>query len=248
MKKYILLLITVVVFSACVEEDSSSDEIEIEIMEEDCIVGDPCDDGNNLTINDVYNSDCECIGEEILVVEYGEFTDSRDGQNYPTVIIGDQEWLAKNLNYKFQPNIPVYWNCSPFCSEYGPLYHFYGIDQAIPPGWHLPTLEEWQVLFNNLGGPVVAGGKLKEGGVEHWNDPNVGATNESGFTALPGGQMVEQNGFIFIGFKGYFWTSTQDPYPGSSNRYMITIDSSFPGTQVHSNAVHKACSVRLVKD
>ena len=74
-----------------------------------------------------------------------------------------------------------------------------------PEGWHVPTDEEWTVLTDYLGGEKMAGGKLKEAGTS----PNVGATNESGFTALPGGFRSSLGSYYDIGKSGYFWSSTE---------------------------------------
>lgn len=78
---------------------------------------------------------------------------------------------------------------------------------VCPVGWHLPSTSEWAELIDALGGEN-AGGKLKEIGTTHWKKPNTGATNESGFTALPGGTFYNLN-FLNMGFTGYWWTSTQ---------------------------------------
>jgi uncharacterized protein (TIGR02145 family) len=133
-----------------------------------------------------------------------------DGNEYHTVIIGGQEWMVENLRvtpYRNGDPIPnvsdtTSWRalttgayCSydndPSCSAmYGNLYNWYAVNdfrQIAPEGWHVPTYEEWIVLETHLGGDTIAGGKLKESGTEHWRAPNVGGTNESGFSALPGG-------------------------------------------------------------
>ena len=78
-----------------------------------------------------------------------------------------------------------------------------------PTGWHLPSDDEWTTLTDYLGGEDVAGGKLKETGTTHWQSPNKGATNESGFTALPGGYRNIDGTFGYIGYAGYWWSSTE---------------------------------------
>ncbi len=81
---------------------------------------------------------------------------------------------------------------------------------VCPDGWHLPSDAEWTELTDYLGGEAVAGGKLKEAGTTHWIAPNAGATNESGFTALPGGGRVGNYGTFFgLGYNGYWWSVTQ---------------------------------------
>ena len=94
---------------------------------------------------------------------------------------------------------------------YGAMYNWYVVntDKLCPEGWHVPTDAEWTTLTNFLGGESIAGGKLKAAGTTYWNGPNTGATNEVGFTALPGGFGDSQ--FPQIGNLGYWWTSTEGP-------------------------------------
>ena len=86
-----------------------------------------------------------------------------------------------------------------------------GVQGICPEGWHLPSEAEWDILTDYLGGTPVAGGKMKEAGTSHWESPNTGATNESGFTALPGGNREDSGAFNDIGSLGYLWTSTLNP-------------------------------------
>ena len=157
-----------------------------------------------------------------------------DGNVYQTVQIGDQCWMAENLKVKHYRNGDpilhltdnVGWTSTSsgaYCAydnnesnveTYGRLYNWYAVDDSrniAPGGWHVPTDDEWQTLVDYLGGSSVAGGKLKEAGTEHWNSPNTGATNESGFTALPGGYRYGSNGSYYnMGYGGYFWSSTEN--------------------------------------
>lgn len=133
-----------------------------------------------------------------------------DGNVYQTVLIGDQCWMMENLkvtHYRNGDPIPhvtdgVTWGnltSGAYCNynndegnvaTYGRLYNWYAVDDSrniAPAGWHVPSDAEWQTLVDYLGGDAVAGGKMKEAGTTHWASPNTGATNESGFTALPGG-------------------------------------------------------------
>ena len=84
-----------------------------------------------------------------------------------------------------------------------------GIQGVCPAGWHLPSEAEWTELTNHLGGTSVAGGKLKETGTTHWNTPNTGATNETGFTALPGGYRSSSGTFYGFGSYGLWWSATE---------------------------------------
>jgi uncharacterized protein (TIGR02145 family) len=78
-----------------------------------------------------------------------------------------------------------------------------------PTGWHVPTEVEWTTLTTYLGGELFAGAKLKEPGTAHWTTPNTGATNETGFTALPGGDRIGNGTFFNQGDMGFWWSSTE---------------------------------------
>ena len=75
----------------------------------------------------------------------------------------------------------------------------------------MPTYTEWKILTTHLGGLSVAGAKLKETGTTHWLSPNTGATNESGFTAFPGGNRYMDGGYTGVGYSGEWWSSTEEP-------------------------------------
>jgi uncharacterized protein (TIGR02145 family) len=157
-----------------------------------------------------------------------------DANIYNTVTIGTQVWMAENLRVtRFNDNTPInlvttgYWqsNFPAYCwynneeatykPNYGALYSYYAagryFDKNIcPTGWHVPTDRDWTTLITYLGGDSVAGGKLKEAGTTHWLSPNPEATNESGFTALPGGTTNFNQSFSFIGLSGYWWSSDSE--------------------------------------
>jgi uncharacterized protein (TIGR02145 family) len=153
-----------------------------------------------------------------------------EGQVYNTVLIGNQCWFKENLNVGTMINGTVemtnngviekycYDNDPANCATYGGLYQWNemmeyttspGVQGICPAGWHLPTDGEWTVLTDFLGGESVAGGKMKETGTTHWYPPNYGATNESGFTALPGGSSNTTGGFSYLTYYGYFWSSSE---------------------------------------
>src|SRR5690554_3255453 len=163
----------------------------------------------------------------------GTFIDSRDGNEYNWVQIGDQVWMAENLAYLPSVNMVadgsedaagsyyyVYGygydgtnvaeaKATDNYATYGVLYNWTAAMNACPDGWHLPSDAEWTELTDYLGGESVAGGKLKETGTTHWNSPNTGATNETGFTALPGGYRNSSGAFHRIGYLGYWWSATE---------------------------------------
>jgi uncharacterized protein (TIGR02145 family) len=144
----------------------------------------------------------------------GTFTDNRDNKIYNYVTIGSQVWMAENLKYlpAAFSNHDILSNTEPLYyhnnySKYGVLYNWPAAMEACPQGWHLPSHDEWNDLINYLGGATVAGGKMKEEGFEYWDEPNEGATNESGFKALPGGTTD----WARAGMFAFFWSSTLDP-------------------------------------
>ncbi len=150
-------------------------------------------------------------------IQYGSFTDSRNGEVYKTVQVGDQTWMAENL--RSISNDPNEVNCC----NYGKLYyHSYAVE-ACPEGWHLPDTLEWQILINYLGGENVAGGKLKETGNTHWDSPNHGATNSSGFTALGAGFADYELGLQKRKKCAEFWTSTRYTEYNSSSYYYFSL-------------------------
>ena len=153
-----------------------------------------------------------------------------DGKNYKNITIGTQEWMAENLNVEHYRNgdpIPqvqdkvewsklktgawcYYENNSENGKTYGKLYNWYAINDSrglAPEGWHIPSDKEWTILSENLGGDSVAGGKLKA--TTLWISPNTGATNESGFTAYPGGSRDYIGLFNEIERNGYFWSASE---------------------------------------
>ena len=158
-----------------------------------------------------------------------------EGNSYSVVLIGTQTWMAENLrttsfndgtfipyvmdNTEWQNlTVPAYcWynhgrniGGDTYGNKYGNLYNWYAVNtgKLCPEGWHVPTDNDWKVLTTFLGGESIAGEKLKEAGYVNWASSNTAATNESGFTALPGGLRFNTGAFRDISFYGYWWTST----------------------------------------
>jgi uncharacterized protein (TIGR02145 family) len=164
---------------------------------------------------------------------YGTMTDI-DGNVYKTITIGTQTWMAENLSTTHYSNgdpIPDVTNnkeweslsSSGYCwynndeatykGTYGALYNWYAVktDKLCPTGWHVPSNDEWNTLITYLGGEIAAGVKVIETGNTHWLRTIVGATNETGFTGLPGGFRSISNdfrGFVSLGYFGLWWTTT----------------------------------------
>jgi uncharacterized protein (TIGR02145 family) len=156
------------------------------------------------------------------------------GNSYTTIILNNgQEWMAENLrsttyaNGDPIPNVTDntawtqlttgawahYENNVSYENPYGKLYNWYAAADprnVCPAGWHVPTDGEWTVLTNYLGGENVAGGKMKSTGTQYWNPPNTGATNESGFSGLPGGYRNGIGGaFVYLGSYGFWWSASE---------------------------------------
>jgi uncharacterized protein (TIGR02145 family) len=139
----------------------------------------------------------------------GSFTDYRDGKVYKTVKIGTQTWMAENLAFKTESGCWAYDNDESNVAKYGRFYNWETSKKVCPAGWHLPSDKEWKTLTDFLGGENVAGGKMKS--KTDWNDPNTGATNKSGFNALPAGFFDFSTGFPSgRGACILFWSSTPD--------------------------------------
>ena len=154
-----------------------------------------------------------------------------DGNTYNTVQIGTQVWMSENLktsryrnggsipyvvgNTEWQADTTGAWSYYDHDAAndpiYGKLYNWYTTlgDTLCPTGWHVPSDTEWTTLTTYLGGESVAGGKMKSVGTVYWNDPNIGATNESGFSALPGGYRSIDGSFYNISSHTVFWSATE---------------------------------------
>ncbi len=163
---------------------------------------------------------------ENLLVSAGLYdTKDVEGNLYHAVKIGNQIWMDENLRttkYNDGHEIPCaviigsqYPDTAAYCwlgnnqatygGTYGPLYNYYTVEtgKLCPVGWHVPVKAEWDALAVALGGKDVAGGKMKEAGTLHWTAPNTAATNESGFTALPGGELSTYSSHGGTGFQNY---------------------------------------------
>jgi uncharacterized protein (TIGR02145 family) len=198
-----------------------------------------------------------------------------DNNNYPVVQIGEQVWMAENLKTtKFKDGITSIinkagdseWGALPepaFCyynndegaykDIYGMLYNWYAVNtgKLCPTDWHVPSSEEWTILTTFLGGDAVSGDKLKESGFLHWAHYISHATNETGFTALPGGFRYNSGTFNSVGENGFWWSSSGfelPPFPDAANfREMSYNWSNVSGA---SSYMHKGdgFSVRCLQD
>ena len=169
---------------------------------------------------------------------YGSVADA-EGNEYATIVIDTQEWMAENLNTtKYAngdpiPNVIVgaqwtslttgawvhYNHDSQYKNPYGKLYNWYTVADprnVCPTGWRVPSENEWSNLINYLDTNSVfnpsqntGGGKMKSVGTQYWQSPNEDATNESGLTCLPGGYFSGGGTFGNIGVQGNMWSSSE---------------------------------------
>jgi uncharacterized protein (TIGR02145 family) len=181
--------------------------------------------------NTSYNGKTTAVFNPTLT--YGTLTDI-DGNEYKTIQIGTQTWMAENLRTtKYNDGTAITYitdsidwikvNPGGYCASfhttdpvyiatYGMLYNWFAVNtgKLAPKGWHVPTVEEWQTLKTYLGGENIAGGKMKETGMTHWETYNTGADNSSGFTALPSKRRDGYSGTFRTQFHdGFFWASNE---------------------------------------
>ena len=202
-------------------------------------------------------------------IDYGSMTDERDGKVYRTVTIGDQVWMAENLNYADSVKTPslkrrnwCYNNVAANCDVTGRLYTWAAAMDSVktgcgyancsptlpaqgicPPNWHLPTYAEWNVLFTAVGGQSTAGKVLKS--QSGWYS-NGNGTDAFGFSALPAGNRYADGQFNYGGRNVRFWCSTEY-YTGDA--YCMTLDylnekAANPGISYKGDGY----SVRCIKD
>jgi uncharacterized protein (TIGR02145 family) len=201
---------------------------------------------------------------------YGSVSD-REGNIYKTIQIGSNLWMAENLRAtKYQDGssinlwplslsssdtIGIYYDykLADYDATFGHMYNYYAIVNSrklCPTGWHISTDSEWTTLESYLGGSNIAGSKLKEAGTSHWQDPNTDATNESGFTALPGGVSFGTCGFTELSNSGYWWSPRDSGY---LYRYIKwsggdVLNSNNNIGCANGYKAQDFCSVRCVKD
>lgn len=198
----------------------------------------------------------------------GDTVTDIDGNVYRTVQIGSQTWMAENLRvtkYNEGEAIPLvtsgytwgnlrtaaycyYKNDPSYNLTLGALYNWYTVEtgRLAPPGWHVPTNEDWEILSEYLGGDAVTGGKLKKRGTAHWLNPNTGATDQYGFTAYSSStQNYDGYQFYVIGDGCYFWSSIEYDASNAWVRQLICDSAALKSFNASKNYGR---SIRLVKD
>lgn len=196
-----------------------------------------------------------------------EFTDERDGQKYKAVCIGKQNWMAENLRY-VTPLSMTYNDSAALASTYGRLYTWpdmmagaassdvnpSGVRGICPKGWHIPSVKEWETLFQTIGG-VIPGGSKNAGDLKattHWNPPNLGATDKYGFKGIGGGMYYPDSNICFsLNIVAHWWTSTISSSDSKSSRY-ATLSTFSPdiiiGEKTIDGTIGYKLSCRCVKD
>lgn len=211
----------------------------------------------------------DALKREILDLQLAAGSKAKDvdGNIYNTVTIGTQVWMTENLKVTrfndgsaiplvtdntewsnlLSPGYCWYKNDTAFAHTYGALYNWYTVDvgKLCPAGWHIPKDQEWTTLTTYLGGENIAGGKLKEAGTDYWYNPNTGATNETGFSALPGGYRDLKGEFYYMGYYGYWWSTSAI---GSANAWSRYIPYNTCTVEKFPNDKKSGFSVRCVRD
>jgi uncharacterized protein (TIGR02145 family) len=190
-----------------------------------------------------------------------------DGNTYQSVIINEGEWMVENLRSTTYSNgdsisnvtdqinwqslntgaYALYNNDTLNLNNYGHLYNWYAVSDSrniCPTGWHVPSHDEWTALTDYLGGSNIAGGKMKNTGIQYWMTPNTGATNESGFNAIPGGYR-DNASFGMFGIQGYWWSSSEYDTGSATYRYLNNESGSVFGP---INDKRDGFSVRCMKN
>ena len=195
---------------------------------------------------------------ELIIENAGTITDI-DGNSYPALKIGQQIWMGANLMATHGPDEePVDYFCyednEGNCQTYGRLYTLEaalhgdsgeGSQGICPDGWHIPGMDEWELLINELGGKAVAGKKLKEAGDEHWLDASAGAGGESKMDILPSGWFDFTLEYRGLG-EGCFLRSSSAPNPSYASIWML--ESQSPGIKRGDLHPDDAIPLRCIKD
>ena len=197
----------------------------------------------------------EYLNQEFLEAgKYGEILDERDGRVYKTVKIGEQVWMAQNLNYSDSVQTPsllgknwCYEDDPKKCEVMGRLYTWVAavdsVHEICPPGWHLPDNTEWDELFTAVGGQSTAATIMKSS--SGWNDDGNGS-DSVGFSGLPAGQRSNFGGFGCDGVCAFFWSASE--YSSYDAYYVELYYFLIEGASLETLGKNNAYSVRCLKD
>ena len=190
-----------------------------------------------------------------------------DGNEYFIIEIGDQKWLSENLKttrFNDGTSIPLVtertkWeqlSTPGYCwynneinhkETYGALYNYYAVASGnlAPIGWRVATADDWNELISFCGGSLIAGGCLKEYGTSLWINPNLGATDQFGFSSRPGGwRWSYPAGFNLLGSDGFWWSSTAT----KDGAFCIHMEYDSPVINLSISAERYGLSVRCIKE
>ena len=176
---------------------------------------------------------------------FSKFTDTRDGHVYKCVKIGNQIWMAENLQYR--PKDSKFFHYKNFDTDYGCYYDLETALKISPKGWHLPSEEEWDTLSNHLGGNKVAGKKMKTSNGWWSHSWNGNGSNSSGFSGLPAGYRDSSGKFGGFIEECAFWTSPESSSNSSYTRYRgLTIQ--YDDLNCATISKDLSINVRCIKD
>jgi uncharacterized protein (TIGR02145 family) len=219
---------------------------------------------------------CGATNVHNAALPYGTMTD-QEGNEYKTIQIGNQVWMAENLRVtKYNNGVSLtnvtansqwetfssgayasYENKTTNDCPYGKLYNWFAVfntQNICPTGWHVPTDIEWNGMMafldqsfiptNNVIQSLIAGGKMKSTGIQYWQTSNTAATNNSGFSGLPGGERTDDGEFISINTRGYWWAKLSN----IDNLWNLTLFNNNGNVNRESVQQEVGASVRCVKD
>lgn len=162
------------------------------------------------------------------------FTDARNGKTYKTVTIGNQVWMAENLDYDVGDGSFCFMDDNANCDKFGRLYTWDAANKAAPPGWHLPSKDEWETLISSFGGvdSITYAEMVQDGG--------------SGFDAMTAvGSRDEGGAYLTIGKGAYYWSSTPD---GDRDAWYCVISRNKHKVHMVSRRLNDAFPIRCIKD
>jgi uncharacterized protein (TIGR02145 family) len=178
-------------------------------------------------------------------ISFGTLADPRDGQTYKTVQIGNQVWMAENLDFKTADSY-CYNDSTEYCEKYGRLYTWATAKESCPMGWHLPSKEEWLTLFAVVGDSSSACQGLKS--TNGWFD-NLNGTDDVGFSMLPGGFRDVGGTYLNEKRVAFFWSSAEND--NSFAYYMSFVSTSsakLNDPSLKLDYKNEALSVRCIKE
>ena len=266
------ILLVMAMFVACGDDDSDistkpSDDSSSSVCED-------CDDDSSSSSSSAKLSSSvtlatPCKTETEDNCEYGKLVDDRDGQTYKTVKIGNQWWMAENLNFETDSSF-CYMDSTEYCEKFGRLYMWaaavgkpeiecgYGIICSLPSelvqgvcpeNWHLPSRGEWEMLYAAVGGESMVGKVLKSSsGWKEYNGQSGNGTDAFGFSALPVGYRRYDGNSYYEGYDAFFWSSTEVTLYHGYYAFGMDLYNGSDGVRLYYDYRNASYSVRCLKD